>query len=277
MAKKLTLHVQQNTTLERVAVIVEFLGSKKTDLAELAASCGLGLSVLQKNVFPFLRNLGIIDKKTPPSLTDLGKKISFVQRTDPSLLGDLLHLIIYQLHLEKPEKRFSWAYATVAQQLWWRKEVVLSPAEKKSLVGVAIDLATQNFELSQQQIAFSESSISGILNWLRPLSPTVLELNGKFENFNRRYFCAAPILLEATDILYKQLARTYGVKIFLKENVLDSLCQMLLLDPSGLDNCLDNAKLTYDYDEGGLFDWGYEGGYGQWIMLVKSPEWNQLL
>ncbi len=277
MSKRLTLHLQQNTTLERVATILENFSIQLTDIEQLAVLCQLGVSVLQKNVFPFLRNLSLLDKNNPSGLTSLGKVAADIQQSNPSLLGDFLHLVIYQLHFSDKDKRFSWAYATVVQQLWLRKEVVLSPAEKKSIVGEVIEKAAMNFELSTSEIAFSDSSIVGVLNWLRSLSPCVIKSEGKSEYFSRRYFCAAPIFIKAVDALYKQRQRTYGAKIFLREDIKDAICQMLLLDPSGLDGTLDNAKCTYDYDRGGFFDWGYEGGYGQWIMLTKSPEWSQLI
>ncbi len=277
MTKRLTIHLQQNTNLERVVAILEFLNSPQTDIEQLAAICQLGVTVLQKNVFPFLRNLSILDKKNPPGLTPLGKVAADIQQSNLSLLGDFLHLLLYQLHLEEPDKRFSWAYATVVQKLWLRKEVVLSPAEKKSLVSEVIETAAYKFELPYSEIAFSDSSVAGVLNWLRSLSPIVIESQGKYENFSRRYFCAAPVLVKAVDTTYKQLQRTYGVKILLREEIQERLCEMLMLDPSGLDGTLDNAKRTYDYDQGGFFDWGYEGGYGQWVMLTQSPEWSQLL
>lgn len=274
MSKRLTLHLQQNTTLSRVATIVENLAIQSTDIDRLAVLCQLGSAVLQKNVFPFLRNLSLLDKKT--GLTPLGKIAAEIQQSNPDLLGDFLHLVIYQLHFFDTDKRFSWAYATVVQQLWLRKEVALSPAEKKSIVGEVIEKAALNFELPTSEIAFSDSSIVGILNWLRSLSPCVIRSEGKFEYFSRRYFCAAPIFLKAVDTIYQQRKLSYGTKIFLREDIKDALCQMLLLDPSGLDGTLDNAKCTYDYDRGSFFDWGYEGGYGQWIMLTQSPEWSQL-
>jgi len=277
MGKKLTLHLQQNTTLERVSSILYFFSNQETDLEQLATTCQVGVPVLQKLIFPFLRSISIISKQNPPQLTQLGKVAADIQQSNPELLGDFLHLVIYSLHLEEPDKRFSWAYATVVQQLWVRKEVIVSPAEKKSLVGEVIETASHKFELPSSEIAFSDSSVAGVLNWLRSLSPTVLESEGKLERFSRRYFCTAPILLKAVDTIYRQLQRTYGVKIFLREDIQERLCQILLLDPSGLDNTLDNAKHTYDYDQGGLFDWGYEGGYGQWVMLSQSPEWTQLL
>jgi hypothetical protein len=56
MGKRLTLHLQQNTTLERVAAILDFFNNQETDLEQLAATCQLGVSVLQKLIFPFLRS-----------------------------------------------------------------------------------------------------------------------------------------------------------------------------------------------------------------------------
>lgn len=279
MAKRLTLHLQQNTTLDRVAAILEFFNTDPGgDLEELALRCNLGVSVLQKNVFPFLRNLSILERHTQtPSLTPRGKMAIAILQENPDLLGDFFHLLIYQLHLKEPEKRFSWAYATVVKKLWARKEVVLSTPEKKSLVGETIEVASFQYEQPTSEIAFSDTSIAGILNWLRVLSPAVIESQGKSEVFGRRYFCAAPVVIKSIDAIYKHQQRTYGVKIFLKEEIKDAICQMLVLDPSGLEGALDNAKRTYDYDCGGFFDWGYEGGYGQWIALTQSPEWNQLL
>ena len=277
MGEKLTLHLQQNTTLERVSSILYFFRNQEIDIEQLATTCQVGVPVLQKLIFPFLRSISILSKKNLPELTPLGKVAADIQQSNSELLGDFFHLVIYPLYSEEPDKRFSWAYATVVQQLWVRKEVIVSPAEKKSLVGEVIETASHKFELPSSEIAFSDSSVTGVLNWLRSLSPAVLEPEGKSERFTRRYFCTAAILIKAVDTIYKQLQRTYGVKIFLREDIQERLCQILLLDPSGLDNTLDNAKHTYDYDQGGLFDWGYEGGYGQCVMLTQSPEWTQLL
>lgn len=275
--KKLSLHIQQNTNLARTAAIIEELNSPEPDLSHIEYACNLKLSVLQKNVFPFLRSLLILDKNSPPRLTLLGKVAANIKESNYNLFGEFFHLIIYCLHLEQPERRFSWAYATLVQQLWSRKEVVLSSVEKKSLVRDVIETAAKEFKLSKTEVVFSDNSIAGGLNWLRSLTPKVIESEGKEEVFTRRYFCTAPILIKALDYIYQQQQRTYGVKIFLRENLKDSICQMLLLDPAGLEGTLDNAKRTYDYEQGGFFDYGYEGGYGQWLMLTQSPQWEQLL
>ena len=276
MGKSFKLHLEHNATLDRVAATIVSFKNQNKDIENLAATLNLQVSTF-KRVFIFLRNISILSKKSPPELTSLGQVAAGIYQSNPDLLGEFLHLIIYNLHNQEPEKRFSWVYATVVQQLWLRKEVLLSSTEKKSLVGEVIETGSQKFELPASEIAFSSASIGGVLNWLRSLEPSVLEVKGSATRFSRRYFCAAPVLLKAVDAIYQQEHRTYGSKILLREDIQERLCQMLLLDPSGLDNTLDNAKRTYDYDQNSFFDRGYEGGYGQWVMLTKSPEWTELL
>lgn len=275
--KKVSLHIQQNTTLERVVGILDYLSTHEIDIYELENICNLKYSVLQKNVFPFLRQINILDKVSPPKLTLLGKTASEVNHSNSDLLGDFFHLTIYSLHFEESDKRLSWAYAKLAQMLWLRQEVMLSASEKKSLVTELIEKASEQFSLPPSEIAFSDSSISGCLNWLRSLQPNVITKQGKLYFFTRRYFCTAPVLVKAVDLLYQYKQRTYGVKVFLREEIRNFLCKILLLDPQGLDNSLENAMRTYSYDQGGFFDYGYEGGYGQWIMLAKSPQWDEIL
>ena len=275
--KKISLHIQQNTTIDRVVGILDYLSGHEIDMHQLEYICNLKYSVLQENVFPFLRQINILDKANPPKLTSLGKMASKVNYSNSDLLGDFFHLTIYSLHFEESDKRLSWAYARLAQMLWLRQEVILSASEKKSLVTEVIEKASEDFSLPASEIAFSDSSISGCLNWLRSLQPNVITRQGKLDFFNRRYFCTAPILVKAVDIIYQHKKRTYGVKIFLREEIRKFLCKMLLLDPQGLDNSIENAMRTYSYDQGGFFDYGYEGGYGQWIMLTKSPQWDELL
>mgnify|MGYP006423119327 CR=1 FL=1 len=274
--KKISLHIQQNTTIDRVAGILDYLNGHEIDIHQLEYICNLRYSVLQKNVFPFLRQINILDKDNPPKLTSLGKIASEISYSNSDLLGDFFHLIIYSLHLKEPDKRLSWAYARLAQTLWLREEVMLSTSEKKSLVTEVIEKASEKFSLPPSEISFSDSSISGCLNWLRTLQPNVITRQGKVDFFSRRYFCTAPVLVKAIDILYQYKQRTYGVKVFLREEIRKFICKMLLLDPQGLDNSLENAMRTYSYDQGGFFDYGYEGGYGQWIMLTLSPQWDEL-
>ncbi|MBE9222598.1 hypothetical protein IQ215_07795 [Cyanobacterium stanieri LEGE 03274] len=277
MTRKVTWHIQQNTTMPRVISILDFFKYGGTDLEELANLCQVKSTVLKGVIFPFLRNIEILSKTSPTQLTEEGHIAADIQQIAPDFLGDFFHLQIYNLHHQDSLARFSWVYATIVQQLWLRKEVILSSEEKKRIVSEVISTASMKFALPENEIAFSGSSLTGVLNWLRSLSTSVLESDSNSERFCLRYFCPAPIFLKAVDAVYQQDSKTYGTKIFLREEIKNRICQMLLLDSSGLDNSLDDAKRTYNYDQGGCFDWGYQGGYGQWVMLTKSPEWRDLI
>lgn len=61
----------------------------------------------------------------------------------------------------------------------------------------------------------------------------------------------------------------YGVRMFLTPERIEQLCKLCVLDPSGLDNVLMMTKRTSDYDRGGIFDYGTEGGFGRWLLLAR--------
>ncbi len=60
---------------------------------------------------------------------------------------------------------------------------------------------------------------------------------------------------------------TPSVRMSLTPERRDELCKACLLAPPALDNVLMMTKRTSDYERGGLFDYGTEGGFGQWILL----------
>jgi len=59
------------------------------------------------------------------------------------------------------------------------------------------------------------------------------------------------------------------VRMFLTPERIEWLSKLCVLDPSGLDNVLMMAKRVSDYDRGGVFDYGTEGGFGRWILLAR--------
>ncbi len=275
MSNQLTLHIQQNTTVPRIREILDFIKSERQDLEELHNFCGLKPSVLQKVVFPFLRSIGIQGKGL--TLTDLGEVAYHLSQLHTEYLGDFLHLQIIKLFDDNQNKRFSWVYRSICEQLWIRKEVELSVSEKRRLVIEITNLASDYFGLPEQDISISANSITGVTNYLDFLMPDVIKDVGSKKKFCCRYFCAAPIVVKTVDWMYQLKGLTYGVKLNLRDDIKNHLCQTLLLHPDGLSNVLSSTKNTYDYDTGGIFDHGYEGGYGQWIMLTESPEWMSLL
>lgn len=271
MAKRIAFHIQHNTTPKRLAAILRFVaGSRGTaDKSALAADCGLAVSVLDKAVLPFVRQIGLLDT-SHASLTPLGQELHRTARGSSSLLAEAMHHLLYTSHAFDASKRFSWAYEKVVDALWWDGERALDGATKAQLVGMVVDEAAQTFEIPARKVAFSKRSVQGVQNWLRALDPPVAQREGRHETFLRRYFCPVPTFLWAMDFLYRLNDAPYGIRLFLTEERIELVCRLCVLDPSGLDNVLAMAKRTYDYERGGFFDYGTTGGFGRWVLLSKA-------
>jgi len=134
--------------------------------------------------------------------------------------------------------------------------------------------AQQTLGIPEDRIAFSINSVRGALNWLGALSPQVVRPLGRANSvsFSRRFYCEPATFLWAVDFLYRFEGKPYGVRLFLTPERVERLCKLCILDPSGLHNVLLYTKNRSDYDRGGVFDFGTEGGFGQWILLTRPCE-----
>jgi hypothetical protein len=239
------------------------------DLTTLSTECALSVNVLEKVVLPFVRQSGLLER-TGLSLTDLGRHFHQLAQHSPGLFPEAIHCLLYTAYVLDEAKRFSWAYARVVDALWKSGERALDAEAMSQLVGMVVDEATQTFAVPTEQIAFSRDSVRGALNWLRALDPPTVTRDGKSDTFRRRYFCPAPTFLWAVDFLYRASNATYGVRLFMTPDRIEQLCKLCVIDPSGLDNVLMMAKRISDYDRGGIFDYGTEGGFGRWFLLTRS-------
>ncbi|MCS7266249.1 MAG: hypothetical protein NZ805_15630 [Armatimonadetes bacterium] len=266
--KRLPFHIQQNLTAERLWVILCCGFDGTVDAAHIAEKCDLAVSVLEKVVLPFVRQLGLI-RNTDFSLTDLGEQFYQLGKHSLILLPEAMHHLLYTLHHNDKGKHFSWAYAKVVDALWLSGERNLDGETMAQLVGMVVDEAVQTFNIPAEQIAFSRDSIRGVLNWLRALDPPVVTNEGKANKFRRRYFCPIPAFFWGLDFLYRINKIAYGVRMFLTSECIEQLCKVCVLDPSGLENVLMMAKRISDYERGGVFDYGTEGGFGRWLLLAS--------
>lgn len=268
MAKRLSFHVQQNLTPERLRAILYAGADGTADPAQLAMNCGLRVSVLEKVVLPFVRQLGLFDAKST-SLTELGGRFYQLARQFPTLFSEAIHCLLYTAHVFDSAKHFSWAYARVVDALWTKDDCMVNGQTMAELVGIVVDEASQKFDVPVEKIAFSHDSVRGVLNWLRALEPPVVESQSKSNRFRRRHFCPTPLFLWAVDFIYRDHGTAHGVRVFLTPERIEQLCKLCVLDPAGLENMLMMTKRTSDYDRGGIFDYGTEGGFGRWILLAR--------
>ena len=262
-----SFHIRHNATPEVLRVILTHCLDEKFTREQLACKLNKNIGTINQ-ITPLFSQLGLLG---PDSFTLTSMGIAFRRLNEQlsAFVPEAIHHLLYTAHIFDKGKCFSWAYADVVDTLWTSESQVLDGKEKAQLVGRVVEEATQAFGIPVEQIAFSVNSINGVLNWLRALDPPVVINTGKRDSFCRRYFCPPVIFLWAVDFLYRAEKKFYGVRIFLTPERIDRLCKLCILDPSGLDNVLMMAKRTSDYDHGGLFDYGTEGGFGRWILLAR--------
>ncbi len=271
---KIPLHIQHNVTPIVLAKILASVAANKS-IRETAMEIGIKEDSLPKRILPFVRQIGLLDT-TRLLLTDLGMQFHQSAQRFPNLFSEAMHHLLYTANIFDKAKRFSWAYAKVVDALWMSEERTLDGEVKSHLVGMVVEEAAQTFDMPTEQVAFSYRSVHGVFNWLRALDPPVVIKEGKVDIFRRRHFCPAPSFLWAVDFLYRVTDTAYGVRLFLIPEHIERLCRACVLDPSGLDNVLMMTKRTSDYDRGGVFDYGTEGGFGRWILLTQPHPVPQL-
>ena len=259
-------HVEHNARPEIVYAILHY--AQNGDMERLAATTDKSISTIQR-MLPMIRRLGLLRDGKTFAPTELGERLVFLFLNSPGLFSEAMHCLLYTAHTFDATKRFSWAYARVVDALWARGDCIINRQTTAELVGMVVEEASQKFGVPVEKIAFSHNSVRGVLNWLRALEPSVIEREGKSNRFRRRHFCSPSVFLWAVDFIYRAHGTAHGVRMFLTPERIEQLCKLCVLDPSGLENVLMMVKRTSDYDRGGVFDYGTEGGFGRWILLTR--------
>lgn len=264
---RVSIHINHNLTPHRLRIILTRL-SDGADLSFLAADCGLSEKVLRKVVLPAIRGIGFLEMEGN-RLSPSGYQFAQLANLLPDRFPEAAHLWMYTAHIFDQTRTTSWAYAQIVDNLWTSYEQELKAIALSQLASAVIEKAAQALGLSADTLAFSDRSVRGALNWLQSMSPPVLSYQNGVRIFRRRFFCPGITFLWAVDFFYRSLAVPYGVRMFLTPERLEQICRLCILDPSGVDNVLTTAKQMSDYDRGGLFDVGTEGGLGRWILLAR--------
>jgi hypothetical protein len=259
-------HVEHNARPEIVQVILNC--AQSGDKERLLLETDKSPSTVQR-MLPMIRRLGLLCEGKAFAITELGERMVTLSYHFPALLPEAMHCLLYTTHVFDPAKRFSWAYARVVDALWESDAYVLDGQATARLVGMVVDAASRAFDVPIEKIAFSRDSIRGVLNWLGALEPAVVEREGRIDRFRRRHYCPPPMFLWAVDFLYRAHCTAHGVRMFLTPERIDRLCKLCVLDASGIENVLMMTKRTSDYDRGGVFDYGTEGGFGRWVLLTR--------
>jgi hypothetical protein len=259
-------HIEHNTRPDVVFTILE--GAHNGDMERVVSETGKSPATINR-MLPMLRKLGVLVAGKGFALTPLGEGIFALRGESASFFAEAMHILLYTTHSLDPSVRFSWAYRQVVDSLWHSTDRVLDSAARAQFVESVLIGAAREFRVSSEQVAFSSESVNGALNWLRALEPAVLSSVGKSERFHRRYFCRPFSFLWSVDYLYRATGTSPGVRLFLSQERVENLCKICLLDPEGFENVLFMCKRTSDYERGGLFHYGTEGGFGRWVLLAR--------
>lgn len=238
------------------------------EIVRLADEMGIAIQDrAHLDALPTARDLGLVELESI-RLTPQGKMLLQIDRENPSLFPDIVHLLQYALWDSRHQARncFSFSYRTLCQELWrGGSSPLLSRQQLAAVVGAAV-----NQVFGHDNAAFSSKSVGGALSWLNALDPRVISDNE--DSFHRRTFCPPESLLLAIDLAYRENNLDYGTNLLLSESNRELIAEACLLEVSSLDRVLDYAVAQFD-----SLDKSLGGGWGHFIVLRCAPRMDDFV
>ncbi|MFA0782869.1 hypothetical protein [Fervidibacter sacchari] len=218
----LPFHIQHNTT---PLVVWEVLQVTEPILRIPSISQGTW-----SKIKPFLCQLGILARDG--SLTPFGERLRKLMQIYPDLLAEAIHGHLYTAYRFDPTVRFSFAYATICDWLWERREVALTGEVLSELVGLVVRRGAEFYGIPETEIAFSTNSVRGALNWLKGLNPPVIERSklSKRLIFRCRKHCHPLTVAWALSVWYRLNEIEVGEWLIWESELEEFLSRCLLLD-----------------------------------------------
>lgn len=271
-------HVRHNSRPDSIQAFLELVseypGADDETLIEYGAAQGssIGTSInsaqsLRENVAQCLRDFDLLEAKQN-QLTVKGASFRDLVYTKPPLLAEVMHYFFYSTwqQSESAKNCFSWSYATTVQLLW--ASIQLDIHQQRLADDVAA-LAKQTFP--DVDISLGERSIRGVLHWLRPLSPAVLDERDNTKRFKRRSFCPPELFVLAVDHIYGRKGVQYGSNLLMEPEIQEQICQICVLEPEGFERVAEYATLQFPFLAQGM-----GGGWGSYLRLDRAPSLDDL-
>lgn len=216
-------------------------------------------------VFASLRDLSLVEslsgQRSNLRLTSLGRLVADIAVRDELLFAELIHLRYWWLWSHQDsEARFAWSYQTVANMLWEEAPITI---DADRLVTMVLTRAEQHFGTSD--VSFSTSSVSGILYWLRALSPPCIVE----KTFRRRPACPPESLIIALEGVAAATGCPLGIPIHLDTATRERVCRATLLEVEAFDEVLSQAEETLRVIR--------RRGGGSDTMLIREPLFLELI
>ncbi len=186
--------------------------------------------------------LGLI-KKTKEGLVLTPRAQAFFKRRE-SVQYDLLHYLFYTAwNAGEPEKNArSWFYRTICDNLWSMQEVVLDRDMRQSFTQQLSDQIVQDFQQVPgiEKVSIGIQTMDGAREWLRTLTPSVIDISAKKEEkFHRRVTCSAELFLLALSRSCQLCGSEIDMDVLLSAQRREEISRLCLLEPLQFDRILD--------------------------------------
>ncbi|SFR58341.1 hypothetical protein [Halogeometricum limi] len=230
--------------------------SSGKEVYELAEEFGYEVGYQTEREVPtVLKKMGVLETAT--TRTERGEQLVEVMYHDIRLFKNILHHLFYTRDRidaaegvpPKNREMSSWTYGAVVDYLIDNSPVnpVSTKKSREEIAEAIFEQAQEELTSIRDEVSIGPRSISGAFQYLRELSPPVIEEgqhtnNEMEEKFQIRSFAPAEMLLVAIDFLYQESNTDYGTALILNNENIETLCRILVLDESGFDEVLEWAR-----------------------------------
>lgn len=137
----------------------------------------------------------------------------------------------------------SWFYRVLCERLWAMQEIVVDLEIRRTLtqeIDGQLRLDFQGVPAFSDTISLGIQTMDGSLEWLRRLSPAVMEEAGKRTwRFHRRSVCSPELFLLALSRSYQLSEAEIGMDALISPQRREETCRLCLLDSLQFDRMLD--------------------------------------
>ncbi|SRR6266851_764346 len=164
---------------------------------------------------------------------------------------DLLHYLFSTAwSVESPAQHTrSWFYRVLCERLWAMQEVIVDLETRRTLtqeIDGQLRLDFQGVPAFSESISLGSQTMDGALEWLRRLSPAVMEASEKRTwRFHRRAFCSPELFLLALCRSYQLSGAELSMDVLISPRRREETCRLCLLDPLQFDRMLDLTLPIY--------------------------------
>lgn len=146
----------------------------------------------------------------------------------------------------------SWFYRALCERLWAMQEVIVDLETRRTLtqeIDGQLRLDFQGVPAFSDAISLGIQTMDGSLEWLRRLSPVVMEEASGRRNwrFHRRAVCAPELFLLALSRSYQLSGAELGMDALISPQRREETCRLCLLDLLQFDRMLDLTMPMYTH------------------------------